>query len=37
MCLNRAKESKVGEVLVATPDDEIFNIVEKNGGQSYFN
>ena len=29
--LNRAKESKVGEVLVATPDDEIFQVVKKNG------
>ena len=32
--LNRAKESKVGEVLVATPDDEIFQIVKKNGGKA---
>ena len=32
--LNRAKESKVGEVLVATPDNEILNIVKKNGGQA---
>jgi len=32
--LNRAKESKVGEVLVATPDDEIFQVVEKNGGKA---
>ena len=32
--LNRAKESKVGDVFVATPDDEIFNIVKKNGGQA---
>ena len=31
---NRAKESKVGEVLVATPDNEILNIVKKNGGQA---
>ena len=30
--LNRAKESNVGEVFVATPDDEIFSIVKKNGG-----
>ena len=30
---NRAKESKVGEVFVATPDIEIFNIVKKNGGK----
>ena len=27
--VNRAKESKVGEVFVATPDIEIFNIVNK--------
>ena len=32
--LNRAKESKVGEVLVATPDDEIFQVVKKNGGKA---
>ena len=32
--LNRAKESKVGEVLVATPDNEIFQIVEDNGGKA---
>ena len=32
--LNRAKESKVGEVLVATPDDEIFRIVKENGGRA---
>ena len=31
---NRAKESKVGEVLVATPDDEIFRIVNANGGKA---
>ena len=31
--MNRAKESKVGEVIVATPDIEIFNIVKKNGGE----
>ena len=30
--LNRAEESKVGEVFVATPDDEIFQIVKENGG-----
>ena len=30
--LNRAKESQVGEVFVATPDVEIFNIVNNNGG-----
>jgi len=30
--LNKAKESKVGEVFVATPDKEIFDIVKNNGG-----
>ena len=33
--LNRAKESKVGEVLVATPDEEIFQIVKENGGKAF--
>ena len=32
--LNRARESKVGKVFVATPDIEILNIVKKNGGQA---
>ena len=32
--LNRAQESKVGEVLVATPDDEIFQVVKENGGKA---
>ena len=32
--LNRAKETKVGEVFVATPDEEIFQLVKKNGGNS---
>ena len=32
--LNRAKESKIGEVCVATPDDEIFKVVQKNGGKA---
>ncbi len=32
--LNRAKESKVGEVLVATPDNEILQIVKDNGGKA---
>jgi len=32
--LNRAKESRVGEVFVATPDNEIINIVKENGGQA---
>jgi len=29
--VNRAKESKVGDVFVATPDQEIFDIVSNNG------
>ena len=32
--LNRAKESKAGEVFVATPDDAIFQVVEENGGKA---
>ena len=32
--LNRAKESKIGEVLVATPDDEIVQVVKENGGKA---
>ena len=32
--LNRAKESNIGEVLVATPDDEIFQVVKENGGKA---
>ena len=32
--LNRARESKVGEVFVATPDKEIIDLVNKNGGNS---
>jgi len=32
--MNRAIESNVGEVFVATPDNEIFDIVKKNGGQA---
>ena len=31
--MNRAKESKLGEVFVASPDAEILSIVEENGGQ----
>jgi|TARA_B110000438_G_scaffold13749_1_gene13290 3-deoxy-manno-octulosonate cytidylyltransferase (CMP-KDO synthetase) len=31
--LNRAKESNVGDVFVATPDNEISQIVEENGGK----
>ena len=30
--LNKAKDSKVGEVFVATPDQKIFDIVNNNGG-----
>ena len=30
--LNKARESKVGEVFVATPDKKIFDIVNNNGG-----
>jgi len=32
--LNRAKESKVGEAFVATPDDEIFKVIKENGGKA---
>jgi len=32
--LNRAKESNIGEVFVATPDNEIFHIIQKNGGKA---
>ena len=32
--LNRAKESKIGEVFVATPDDEIIQVVQENGGKA---
>jgi len=32
--LNRAKKSKVGEVFVATPDNEICEVVEANGGNA---
>ena len=32
--LNRAKESQVGEVFVATPDNEIINVVRESGGQA---
>jgi len=32
--LNRAKESKVGKVFVATPDDAIFRTVNENGGRA---
>ena len=32
--VNRAKESKIGEVVVATPDQEIVEVVKKNGSQA---
>ena len=32
--LNRAKESGIGEVFVATPDDKIIDIVKENGGKA---
>ena len=32
--LNKAKESMIGQVFVATPDDEIFKIVKENGGKA---
>ena len=32
--LNRAKESNVGKVFVATPDKEILEVVKENGGQA---
>jgi len=32
--LNRAKESEVGDVYVATPDKEIFDIVKQNNGKA---
>ena len=32
--LNRAKESKIGEVFVVTPDNEILQIVKDNGGKA---
>ena len=32
--LNRAKESQVGDVLVATPDNEILKVVQENGGSA---
>jgi len=31
---NRAKEAKIGEVIVASPDNEIIEIIEKNGGKA---
>ena len=33
--LNRAKESKVGEVIVASPDEEIIKVVKKNKGSAF--
>ena len=32
---NRAKESDVGEVYVATPDDEIINVIKSYGGRAF--
>ena len=32
--LNRAKESKVGDVIVATPDEVIVKVVKQNGGKA---
>jgi len=32
--LNRAKDSKIGEVFVATPDLEILEVVKENGGKA---
>jgi len=32
--VNRAEESSVGEVIVATPDQEIADVVKKNGNQA---
>ena len=32
---NRAKESKIGEVFVATPDSEIVNVIQDYGGQAF--
>ena len=32
--LNRAKESKIGEVVIATPDNEIINVVKNYGGKA---
>ena len=33
--LNLAIKSGVGEVVVATPDKKIFELIEKNGGKSF--
>ena len=32
--LNKAKEAQVGEVVVATPDQKIYQIVQDNGGRA---
>jgi len=32
--MQRAKESKIGEVIIATPDKEILNLIEKNSGKA---
>ena len=33
-CMQRAVESEIGEVIIATPDKEIFNLVKKNSGKA---
>ena len=33
-CMQRAVESEIGEVIIATPDKEIFNLVKKNSGNA---
>ena len=33
--MNRAKESQIGEVFVATPDNEIIDIVKENGAKLF--
>ena len=31
--MNRAKESKVGDIFIATPDQKILDVVDENGGK----
>ena len=33
-CMQRAVEAKIGEVIIATPDKEIFDLVQKNSGKA---
>ena len=33
-CMQRAVEAKIGEVIIATPDKEIFDLVKKNSGNA---